>query len=165
MYAAPTSLTAVKSVAERSMSAPRPRATTTTWEYAPTAFPSTVATAARRPSPTPRLMTKSTLGPGTTISAKDVTAEASREPVQITTGRIPASCSLTGVEAAAPYGVLRLDEVEGIHVAGVRWKPVRRTLGIEAFGINAYSADEGQPIIEEHNELGGGAGGHEEVYI
>jgi tetratricopeptide (TPR) repeat protein len=69
------------------------------------------------------------------------------------------------VEPAAPYGVLRLDEVEAIPVAGVRWKPVRRTLGIEAFGINAYSADEGQPIVEEHDELGGGAGGHEEVYV
>ena len=68
------------------------------------------------------------------------------------------------MEPAAPYGVLRLDEVVAIPVAGVRWKPVRRTLGIEAFGINAYAADDGEQLVEEHDERGGGAGGHEEVY-
>lgn len=69
------------------------------------------------------------------------------------------------MEPAAPYGVLRLDEVEAIPIAGVGWKPVRRTLGIEAFGMNAYSADAGERIVEEHDERGGGAGGHEEVYV
>ena len=65
----------------------------------------------------------------------------------------------------APYSVLELDAVEAIAVAGVRWKPVRRTLGIEAFGINAYTADAGTQIVEEHDERGGGAGGHEELYV
>ena len=69
------------------------------------------------------------------------------------------------MEPASPYGVLRLDEVEAIPVAGVSWKPIRRTLGIEAFGMNAYSAGDGEQIIEEHDERGGGAGGHEEVYV
>jgi tetratricopeptide (TPR) repeat protein len=69
------------------------------------------------------------------------------------------------VERAAAYGVLRLEAVEPIPVAGVRWKPVRRTLGIEAFGINAYTGDDGEQIVEEHDERGGGAGGHEEVYV
>ena len=64
-----------------------------------------------------------------------------------------------------PYGVLRLDEMEAVSVAGVRWKPVRRTLGIQAFGINAYVADAGEHLVEEHDERGGGAGGHEEVYV
>jgi len=68
------------------------------------------------------------------------------------------------VEPPAPYGVMRLDEIEAIPVAGVRWKPVRRTLGIEAFGINAYTGDAGEHVVEEHDEQGGGAGGHEEVY-
>jgi tetratricopeptide (TPR) repeat protein len=68
------------------------------------------------------------------------------------------------VDRAAPYGVLRLDEIEAVPVAGVRWKPVRRTLGIEAFGINAYTGDEGDHVVEEHDERGGGAGGHEELY-
>ena len=68
------------------------------------------------------------------------------------------------MEPPAPYGVMRLDEIEAIPVAGVRWKPVRRTLGIEAFGINAYTGDAGEHVVEEHDEQGGGAGRHEEVY-
>jgi tetratricopeptide (TPR) repeat protein len=59
---------------------------------------------------------------------------------------------------------MRLDEIEAIPVAGVRWKPVRRTLGIEAFGINAYTGDAGEHVVEEHDEHRGGAGGHQEVY-
>jgi tetratricopeptide (TPR) repeat protein len=50
-------------------------------------------------------------------------------------------------------------------MAGVRWKPVRRTLGIEAFGVNAYTADDGEHVVEEHDERGGGAGGHQELYV
>ena len=68
------------------------------------------------------------------------------------------------MEPAPAYGVLHLDAVDAIPVAGVRWKPVRRTLGIEAFGINAYTADFGEHVVEDHDETGGGAGGHEEVY-
>ena len=68
------------------------------------------------------------------------------------------------MEPAPAYGVLHLDAVDPIPVAGVRWKPVRRTLGIEAFGINAYTADFGEHVVEDHDETGGGAGGHEEVY-
>ena len=49
---------------------------------------------------------------------------------------------------------------------GIVWHPVRRKLGIRAFGINAYTAEGvGRQVIEEHDETGGGAGGHEEVYV
>jgi mannose-6-phosphate isomerase-like protein (cupin superfamily) len=110
-------------------------------------------------------MTKSTLGPGMTIRANAVAEKASRELVGITTGEdTRGSCSLTAVEPSGAYGVLHLDAVEPIPVAGVGWKPVRRTLGIEAFGINAYTGDAGEHVVEEHDEQGGGAGGHEEVY-
>jgi len=61
--------------------------------------------------------------------------------------------------------VVRLDELDRIDVAGVHWHPVRKPLGITAFGINAYSADAGEHLIEEHDESGSGAGGHEEVYL
>jgi tetratricopeptide (TPR) repeat protein len=61
--------------------------------------------------------------------------------------------------------VARLDELEVLHVAGVNWRPVRRALGITGFGINAYTAEHGEPLIEEHDETGGGAGGHEELYL
>jgi hypothetical protein len=63
--------------------------------------------------------------------------------------------------------VVGLDEIEPIAVVGgaLKWRPVRRTLGIEAFGINAYTADTGGLVVEEHDETGAGAGHHEELYI
>jgi hypothetical protein len=61
--------------------------------------------------------------------------------------------------------VTHLDELETIHVAGVKWLPVRRALGITGFGVNAYRADRGERLIEEHDETGGGAGRHEELYV
>ena len=58
---------------------------------------------------------------------------------------------------------LRLDEVEGIPVFGsLVWKPVRRTLGVTAFGINAYTAAAaGDEVVEDHDET---SLGHEEIY-
>lgn len=44
--------------------------------------------------------------------------------------------------------------------------PIRIPLGIAAFGVNAYGSREaGGRVIEEHDELGAGAGGHEELYV
>jgi tetratricopeptide (TPR) repeat protein len=44
--------------------------------------------------------------------------------------------------------------------------PVRLHFGIESFGVNAYSASNaGEHVIEEHDELGSGAGRHEELYF
>ena len=59
--------------------------------------------------------------------------------------------------------VLRLDDIEGIPVFGTLvWKPVRKTLGVTAFGINAYTAaNAGDEIVEEHTEE---QLGHEEIY-
>lgn len=46
------------------------------------------------------------------------------------------------------------------------WHPVRHTLGVEAFGVNAYTQPEaGGELIEEHDETGAGAGRHQELYI
>jgi hypothetical protein len=59
----------VNTTSERWMTAPRPRATATAWTLLPSSLPSTVAQAARRPRATPRVTTKSTLGPGMTSSA------------------------------------------------------------------------------------------------
>jgi tetratricopeptide (TPR) repeat protein len=61
--------------------------------------------------------------------------------------------------------VLRVDELDAIAVAGVNWRPIRRPLGITGFGVNAYSADAGEQLIEEHDETGGGAGRHQELYV
>ncbi len=60
---------------------------------------------------------------------------------------------------------LRLDEIEPISVVKdtLLWRPVRRTLGIGAFGINAYIApNAGDDVVEEHEES---TLGHEEVYV
>jgi hypothetical protein len=63
--------------------------------------------------------------------------------------------------------LVRILDIEPIPVVGgeLQWRPVRRTLGIEAFGINAYTADAGGLVVEEHDETGAGAGHHEELYV
>ena len=66
---------------------------------------------------------------------------------------------------ADAWGSLRLDEIDPIPVVNgtLLWRPIRRTLDIGAFGINAYVAPEaGADVVEEHTES---ALGHEEVYI
>jgi len=58
---------------------------------------------------------------------------------------------------------LRLDDVDGVPVFGTLvWKPVRKTLGVTAFGINAYTASSaGDEVVEDHTEE---QLGHEEIY-
>ncbi len=62
------------------------------------------------------------------------------------------------------WSSLRIGEVDPITVAGgLRWRPIRRTLGIEAFGMNAYTAVKtGDDVVESHTEQ---SLGHEEVYV
>jgi tetratricopeptide (TPR) repeat protein len=62
------------------------------------------------------------------------------------------------------YEVRKLDEFDVVPVPGadINWRPVRRTLGIRAFGINAYTGDTGKHVVEEHTEKGLQ---HEEVYV
>lgn len=60
---------------------------------------------------------------------------------------------------------IRLEDIEPIPVVGgtLLWRPVRRTLDIGAFGINAYVApNAGDDVVEEHTEE---ALGHEEIYV
>jgi tetratricopeptide (TPR) repeat protein len=61
------------------------------------------------------------------------------------------------------YKVLKIDELDRIPVAhGLEWRPIRRRLGIRAFGMNAYTAEKvGDLVVEEHKE----GSGHEEVYV
>ncbi len=58
---------------------------------------------------------------------------------------------------------IRVDDIEPITVAGaLQWRPLRRTLGVQAFGINAYTAESvGDHLVEEHTES---TLQHEEVY-
>jgi quercetin dioxygenase-like cupin family protein len=63
------------------------------------------------------------------------------------------------------FVVARLDEIEEQSLpGGVRRRGVREHLDVRSFGINAYTADEGQPIVAEHTETQPLAGGHQELY-
>lgn len=65
---------------------------------------------------------------------------------------------------AKGYEMARLDDLEALPVVdgAITWRPVRRRLGIEAFGVNVFSADdEGRQVIEDHHE----PDGHEELYL
>jgi tetratricopeptide (TPR) repeat protein len=62
------------------------------------------------------------------------------------------------------YEVVKIDELDRIPVSGadVTWRPVRRRLGITAFGINAYTGEPGENVVEEHTEE---RFRHEELYV
>ena len=69
------------------------------------------------------------------------------------------------------WRTLKLSDIEPIASPCVEevqgWIPLRHTLGIEAFGINAWLGREaGDEVIENHNELAEDpADSHEEVYV
>lgn len=67
------------------------------------------------------------------------------------------------------FRVLHLDETPPLETPweGVpSWTPVRRLLGIEAFGVNLQTAAEaGDPVIEPHDEADDAGGGHQELYV
>jgi len=62
------------------------------------------------------------------------------------------------------YSVAHLGELDRVPVMeGLEWRPIRRRLGITAFGVNAYTAEKvGDWIVEEHTEE---QLGHEEMYM
>lgn len=62
------------------------------------------------------------------------------------------------------YEVVHLDELERLPVddEGLLWRPLRRRIGLEAFGSNAWTAAKaGDRVVEEHKE----EDGHEELYL
>lgn len=63
------------------------------------------------------------------------------------------------------HRVVHVGDLDRIRAAGLCWRPIRRALGITGFGINAYSADRGGQLIEEHDETSGGSAAHEELYL
>ena len=64
-----------------------------------------------------------------------------------------------------PPKVVRLDDIEAVPGPGtLTWRPVRLTLGIEAFGTNAYTAEQaGVDVVEPHTESP--EFGHQELYF
>jgi tetratricopeptide (TPR) repeat protein len=68
--------------------------------------------------------------------------------------------------ADPPFTQTSVDAIERIENDGIVWRPIRRTLGVSALGINGYTADRpGDLLIEPHDETSPGAGGHEEIYL
>jgi len=58
-----------------------------------------------------------------------------------------------------PYRTASIGEVERPD----GWSPLRRELGVESFGINAWTAHQaGEAVIPEHDEV---PSGHEELYV
>jgi len=61
--------------------------------------------------------------------------------------------------------IKHIEDIPQVPAGGVGYRLVRRELGIRAFGTNAFTADAGVQLIEEHDETGAGAGRHEELYV
>src|SRR6266511_205677 len=76
-------------------------------------------------------------------------------------GLAPRRPALAGAQR---MNIVHIDELETIPVGdrGLQWRPIRSRFGIRAFGTNAYTADVGDEIVEEHTEQ---TYGHEEMYV
>jgi mannose-6-phosphate isomerase-like protein (cupin superfamily) len=61
--------------------------------------------------------------------------------------------------------IVRIDDLARYPIEGqegLTWRPIRRHFDIQAFGVNAYTAEEaGHRVVEEHREQDG----HEELYL
>ena len=60
--------------------------------------------------------------------------------------------------AQRAFATARLDEIE----RRGEWIPIRRHFGIAAFGVNAWTGDDGDEVIGPHEER---RTGHEELYV
>ena len=64
------------------------------------------------------------------------------------------------------YAVARLDEIGEMDDGRAPFRPVRHHFGIEAFGVNAWTGQAGERIINEHDEVSADIGdGQEELYF
>ena len=64
------------------------------------------------------------------------------------------------------WAVVRLDDVEAHGLpGGARRRAVREHFDVRAFGVNAYTGDEGQTVISEHDETQALAAKHQELYV
>jgi tetratricopeptide (TPR) repeat protein len=66
------------------------------------------------------------------------------------------------------FRTVRIDELEPIPAVDgtLLWHPLRHTLGVAGFGVNAYTAPTaGHDVVEQHTEASGPDSGHEELYV
>jgi quercetin dioxygenase-like cupin family protein len=61
--------------------------------------------------------------------------------------------------------IARIEDIPALSSAGVGYRLVRRALGVRAFGVNGFTADSGELLIEPHDELSPNAARHEELYV
>jgi quercetin dioxygenase-like cupin family protein len=61
--------------------------------------------------------------------------------------------------------IARIEDIPALPAAGVSYRLVRRALGVRAFGVNAFTADAGELLIEPHDEMSANAARHEELYV
>ena len=59
------------------------------------------------------------------------------------------------------YAVARFDDIPVVEDRDRRWRQVRHHFGIQAFGVNAWTADAGGEVVNEHAEQDG----DEELYF
>ena len=56
--------------------------------------------------------------------------------------------------------------IKSLEISQIRrptgWSPIRRELGVQAFGINAWYGDKDKQLVGEHDETNSG---HEELYV
>jgi len=67
-----------------------------------------------------------------------------------------------------PFQAAHISQIDGRLVGGgpQARRPVREYFDIGAFGVNAFTvAEAGEGLVEAHDELSGGADGHEELYF
>jgi hypothetical protein len=63
----------------------------------------------------------------------------------------------------AGYRALRIEDADRhSYPTGADWFPLRKVLGVGAFGLNAWRADAGTEVIERHDETDYD---HEEFYV
>jgi tetratricopeptide (TPR) repeat protein len=79
---------------------------------------------------------------------------------------VPAGRHTTAVGRAS-YETAHLDDMPPVRTPGAAaWTPIRRQLGISAFGIDAFTADRpGERLIADGTDLDGGAAGQEQLYV
>jgi tetratricopeptide (TPR) repeat protein len=64
------------------------------------------------------------------------------------------------------FKVATLREMETSTAQSLRWSPIRAHHGIDAFGVNAWTADEpGKEVISEHDEVDNNGNQHQELYV
>ena len=86
-------------------------------------------------------------------------------PKPTTASAIPSPAkSVAGLRSDDTYAVVNLNDVGSVtEFGGLAFKPLRRLLGIQAFGVAVWTAAAGESLVADHAE--DGEFGQEELYV